>query len=1426
MKNRKRVNSLMKSKKGMTLVEVILAMALLSMVSVVFLTSFAAYNRFISNTKSITEDVFGAQESMELKIKELKDKIKAEDPLLPAPNTYPLFTGADAISVQGFPITLPVLGKNVTTIVATNQMLELPAPSVENVVATLKYNGTAVKRSYAASANTSVDGTYTIVDPDGNLFLSQYQWYVSRTGFNIPKITSPLEIEMGRIYPKYPDDYMPIPGATAKTLTNLSAFTDCHLVFTVTPVSKTFKMGNTGVSEPVYVSGPPDLTNLALHLDSSLIDKENTSEVRIVNPGAENEQVFTSKWNDLSGLLTGTYRNALQATDANQPLLQEVAYRNDIIPEVWGKSLLANVAGSSTMSVPNFSSNSTISNMTVIVVARTSQTNTDMPIIEGSYSDYSWNFGWQSDGSLGFYIKDSDDDEGVVTQSSGKDGKWHVFSGVLTNGTLTTPPPPQVGVNTGSLTYYVDGTEVSSPAHAAELRSDTLTINTGNADVAEILVYKGSFNFTSVRDYLEEKYNPTDASWTIDHLEDKTDTAIKNSVYTLPSKANAIMTNGSSQYVDVVWNPASIDTSTNGVKTAIGTAILDPSKTMTLTVNVYGISYLDNISTSTQVGLPYTMPATVVAHLDGPGNPIRSVGVFWNPSGIDTSEIGTQTSIGTCSIDSTKTMTLTVAVTGIPVTSVSLSPTSLSLLVGNVNNSLVATISPANAANKSVTWSSSNNSVATVSGTGVVTAVAAGSATIRVTTVDGGKTASCAVTVLPSTCNLNGMTLERSYQQSNWPFNTVWTGAPYSPVFSTSTVSYSSTVASSSTNIRLNWTIPSGATSSCTVTRGTSTNNYTMGSTYDISGSRTGPYTFRITVYWTGYPGSSRVYTLVVIDNAVAVTGVNVTPSTMTLTKGNTGNLTATVSPANATNQTVNWTSSNTGVATVSSTGVVTAVTVGTARITATTVDGGFTDYCDVTVQDYALLSNLALRRSSNGNAIAISPAFSSSQLTYTASTTYTPVRLTLAATYPGSTIQVRLNNGTTQNYDTNRDYALNVGTNTFTITVSANGYVTRTYTLTVTRIQMVTGVNVTPSTMTLTKGNTGNLTATVTPTDATNQTVNWTSSNTNIATVSNAGVVTAVAVGTARITATAADGSGISDYCDVTVQDYALLSNLALRRSSNGNAIAISPAFSSSQLTYTASTTYTPVRLTLAATYPGSTIQVRLNNGTTQNYDTNRDYALNVGTNTFTITVSANGYVTRTYTLTVTRIQMVTGVNVTPATLTLIKGNTGYLTATVAPADATNQTVNWASSNNNIATVSSTGVVTAVAVGTARITATTADGGFTDYCDVTVQDYASLSSMTLERQNGGNYNTIQYSPTFSSTVYSYTASTTSNTVYLTLAAPAGSTFVITCNGNSTTINTNTVTRRSFNANPSAYDFTIVVRRTGYADCSYDLTVS
>ena len=81
----------------------------------------------------------------------------------------------------------------------------------------------------------------------------------------------------------------------------------------------------------------------------------------------------------------------------------------------------------------------------------------------------------------------------------------------------------------------------------------------------------------------------------------------------------------------------------------------------------------------------------------------------------------------------------------------------------------------------------------------------------------------------------------------------------------------------------------------------------------------------------------------------VAVTGVDVSPSTASIEVGETTTLTATVSPSTASNKSVTWSTSASSVATVSD-GVVTGVSAGTARITATTVDGGYTDYCDVTV--------------------------------------------------------------------------------------------------------------------------------------------------------------------------------------------------------------------------------------------------------------------------------------------------------------------------------------------------------------------------------------------------------------------------------------------------------------------------------------------
>ena len=80
-----------------------------------------------------------------------------------------------------------------------------------------------------------------------------------------------------------------------------------------------------------------------------------------------------------------------------------------------------------------------------------------------------------------------------------------------------------------------------------------------------------------------------------------------------------------------------------------------------------------------------------------------------------------------------------------------------------------------------------------------------------------------------------------------------------------------------------------------------------------------------------------------------------------------------------------------------------------------------------------------------------------------------------------------------------------------------------------------------------------------------------------------------------------------------------------------------------------------------------------------------------------------------------------VTGVSLNNNSLNLVSGETASLTATVTPSNATQPNVIWSSSDNSVATVDYTGIVTAVAAGTATITAKTYDGGFTATCAVTV---------------------------------------------------------------------------------------------------------
>ena len=262
--------------------------------------------------------------------------------------------------------------------------------------------------------------------------------------------------------------------------------------------------------------------------------------------------------------------------------------------------------------------------------------------------------------------------------------------------------------------------------------------------------------------------------------------------------------------------------------------------------------------------------------------------------------------------------------------------------------------------------------------------------------------------------------------------------------------------------------------------------------------------------------------TLTVSSTAVAVTSVTLNKTTLALTAGGTGTLTAMLAPETATNKNVSWTSSNTAIATVDNTGKVTAVAAGTATITVTTTDGSKTATCAVTVTAASVaVTGVTLNKTT---------------LALTAGGTET-----LAATLAPETATNKNVSWTSSNTaiatvdNTGKVTAVAAGTATITVT-TVDGSKTATCAATVTAASVaVTGVTLNKTTLALTVGGTEILTATLAPNNATNTNVTWSSGDVNIATVDNAGKVTAVAAGTATITVTTTDGSKTAT-CAVTV--------------------------------------------------------------------------------------------------------------------------------------------------------------------------------------------------------------------------------------------------------------------------------------------------
>ncbi|WP_168735460.1 glycosyl hydrolase 53 family protein [Cohnella fermenti] len=261
-------------------------------------------------------------------------------------------------------------------------------------------------------------------------------------------------------------------------------------------------------------------------------------------------------------------------------------------------------------------------------------------------------------------------------------------------------------------------------------------------------------------------------------------------------------------------------------------------------------------------------------------------------------------------------------------TGVELNKTTISLAPGGTDT-LIATVKPSNATNQDVTWTSSNETVATVSESGVVTAVGEGTAVITVTTDDGGYTATANVTVA-------------SEPETNEPVSA--TGVELNKT----TIS----LAPGGTDTLIATVKPSNATNQDVTWTSSNETVATVSESGVVTAVGEGTAVITATTDDGGYTATANVTVASEpeTNEPVAATGVELNKMTVSLSPGGTDTLIATVKPSNATNQDVTWTSSNETVATVSESGVVTAVAEGTAVITVTTGDGGYTAEANVTV--------------------------------------------------------------------------------------------------------------------------------------------------------------------------------------------------------------------------------------------------------------------------------------------------------------------------------------------------------------------------------------------------------------------------------------------------------------------------------------------
>lgn len=427
-----------------------------------------------------------------------------------------------------------------------------------------------------------------------------------------------------------------------------------------------------------------------------------------------------------------------------------------------------------------------------------------------------------------------------------------------------------------------------------------------------------------------------------------------------------------------------------------------------------------------------------------------------------------------------------------------------------------------------------------------------------------------------------------------------------------------------------------------------------------------------------------------------------------TMNVGDTHKIVATFTPEDyikAEDKVISWVASDPTIVSITTSGVVAnvkALKSGTVILTAETTSG-LKKQCTITV----LQEPTSIKLSSNKTSLNVGD---SAQLTVA----FTPATTTVKNITYKSTNEKYLKVDTSGKITA----AAAPSNGEVTVTVQAMTSNGKYATIDIKVTQPVTDLKLNYAKKVITKGKSFTLTATISPSNAVNKSVKWTSQDPSIASVSNTGVVTAKRGGSTIISCKSLS-SGKEVYCLIVVQEK--VTSISLN--TYNLIIGINQTY---KIKPTIKSNYsTNQKLTFTSSNKGA-VSIS-SNGTLK--------GLKLGYST--ITVRATDGSNATVTCKVRVVRKVSGIRLNKSSAKLIAGKTLQLKASITPTNATIKSVTWTSSNDDIAYVDTNGRVTGVKAGKVKITAKAKDqSGRYASCIVQVVEASPAKSVSIVNKN------------------------------------------------------------------------------------------